>query len=593
MKVRCCLLFILFTATAYAQQATEYDTLVNTTLYTVSGKKVNPFLPFAGKTIRHIYIKPIGFESAVNDTNSLRKGIGIAAANNLHKNTRIKVIQNNLLFKQGDRLNPYLLSDNERYLRDLNFIQDALFIIQKIPGSPNEVNIVVVIKDVFSLGPGAGIGGTQKFNLELKDENVGGSGNRIAAGVLFDNNRTPRLGINAEFLKRNIGGSFINWGLGYKSYANAFNSNRNEEKQYYIRFEKPLVSQYLTWLGGLDAGLYKTSNAYLTDSLYNSDFKYSYYSIDAWAAYNFGTKKLRHTGIKSTVRKFLAIRAYHRNFTSAPDKTNQYYDGTYANYAAVLGSFSLFKQNFYRTTYIYGFGRNEDVPVGFSAALISGYSIRRDSQYNQLITRPYFGIEAQRSKYNQKGYYSFYTFRLGGHRYKGGWQDVDLLLNIDHFTRLKPIATNWYRRFFISGGFTRQFSPVLEQALQLKSNFGLPYFDFGYIPADMRTTLKTEAVFYHSKKWWGFGFAPFAFADMCLLKPTRQSFSKSEMYTAVGGGFRIRNEALIFGTIEARFSYYPHLLPGINHFKIKFNTNLRYKYNNSFYRKPDFVAPNS
>jgi hypothetical protein len=163
---------------------------------------------------------------------------------------------------------------------------------------------------------------------------------------------------------------------------------------------------------------------------------------------------------------------------------------------------------------------------------------------------------------------------------------------VDHFTRLRQINTRWYKRYFFSGGFAKQFVPVLEQSLQLRSPYGLPYFEYGYVSADLRAAVKSEVVFYHTKKFLGFGFAPFAFGDMVLLKPTKQPFGKSDLYSAVGAGFRIRNENLIFGTIEARFSYFPRILPNMNHFKIKFNTNLRYKYNSSFIRRPDFVSPN-
>lgn len=589
--------FLFFSLSTFAQQPAVYDTLVNSAVYTVTGFKVNPFMQFSGKTIRNIIIRPIGFGNSINDTDTgsiatVKKYFGLKIANSLHRNTRLNVIKNNLLFKEGDKLNPYLLADNERYLRDLNFIQDAIFRIRRVEGSTDQVDLVVVVKDVFSLGPDAGIGGTTKFNFGVKDENFAGTGSKLGAGIFFDGKRRPHVGFNAEYINRNIKGSFINWTMGVKTFNNAFNSNRNEENYYYIRFEKPLVSQYLRWLGTLELNYNKTNNGYLTDSLYLSDYRYSFYNVDAWIAYNFGTQRLRYTGIKSTTRKFLALRAFNQHFLKSPNKTELNYDGTYSNSSGMLASFTLFKQNYYRTTYIYGFGRNEDVPQGFTFSLIGGYSIRKDSLNDQSRTRPYYGFEMQRSKYNEKGFYSFYTLKLGGYRYQRNWEDFDLLVNVDHFTRLRPLNSKWYSRFFLSGGITKQFKPVLEQALLLRSQYGLPYFEFGNVAADFRGTVKTEAVFYRIKKLWGFGFAPFLFGDAALLKPTNENISKSDLYSAVGGGFRIRNENLIFGTIEARFSYFPRIVPFMNHFKIKFNTNLRYKYNNSFYRRPDFVLPN-
>ncbi len=555
-------------------------------------ERINPFLIYTGKTIRSVRIKSLGFETDINDTTLLKGGLGVVLGDALHKNTKLKVITNNLFFKAGNKINPYLLADNERHLRDQVFIQDAVIIVRRVKDDNDLVDILVMVKDVFSFGPGLGVGGTKKYKLELKEENLGGTGTRVAVSTLFDANREPKFGWGADFLQRNVRGSFINWGMGYKNYNNAFNSNRNEESIYYLRIEKPLVTQYLRWMGSFDLSVNKTSNAYLGDSLYQSDFKYSYYNIDGWVAYIFGSRKLMYTNLKSASRKFIALRAFHQQFNDIPEKNNVNYDGIYSDVSGLLASFSIFKQNYYRATYIYGFGRNEDVPVGFSASVIGGYTIKKDSLYDKYITRPYYGIEGQKGKYNQKGFYNSYTFRLGGRRYQGKWEDMTLLMYADHFSRLRQINTKWYRRYFLSGGFAKQFVPVLEQALQLRSPYGLPYFEYGYVSADLRAAVKSELVFYHTKKLLGFGIAPFAFGDVVLLKPTRQPFGKSDLYSAVGAGFRIRNENLIFGTIEARFSYFPRVLPNMNHFKIKFNTNLRYKYNNSFIRRPDFVSPN-
>ncbi len=552
----------------------------------------NPFLMYTGKTIRQVRIKSLGFESSLSDSTVMNGGFSVALGNTLHKKTSLKVIYNNLLFAEGDKINPYLLADNERHLRDLDFIQDAVIVVQKIKNEPDAVDLLVLVKDGFSIAPGVGAGGTKKYKLELKEENIGGTGSKVAVSGFFDNDRKPKFGYGADFLQRNIRGSFINWGLGFKNYNNAFNSNRNEESSYYVVIEKPLVSQYLRWMGAMNLSYNKTSNVYLPDSVYRSDFRYTYYNIDGWLAYNFNAGKMKYTSLKSSIRTFVALRAFYQHFNDVPEKSNVDYDGTYSNFSGLLGSFSIFKQNYFRTTYIYGFGRNEDVPQGFSLSLIGGYTIKKDSLYNKSRTRPYYGLEALGGKFNKKGFYSSYTFRLGGFWYKGKWEDFDLLLSGDHFTRLKKINDTWYKRFFFSGGITKQFVPVLEQPLILRSQFGLPYFEYGYIDADLRATVKSEVVFYHTKKYLGFGFAPFAFGDMSLLKPTRESLGKSDLYSAVGAGFRIRNENLLFGTIEARLSYFPRPLPNMNPFKIKFNTNLRYKYNSSFIRRPDFVTPN-
>ncbi len=587
------LLLTLFSA---AQQSSS-DTIFRAGANSAEvNRKTNPFIMYTGKTIRNIRIRNVGFEGDIKDSSKVNGGFGVHLGNALHKNTTKKVISNNLLFKEGEVLNPFLLSDNERYLRDLDYIQDAQILVQKT-NDPNSVDLLILVKDGFSLVPGAGIGGTKKYKLELKEQNLAGTGSLLAISSLYDADRVPKFGFGGDFLQRNIRGSFINWGFGFKNYNKAFTSKRDEEHLYYMRFEKPLASQYLKWFGALDLSYNNTINGYIADSTYNSFYRYKYYNIDGWIGYNIGAKRLMYKNKRSPVRKLFAIRGLHQHFTNIPDKETATNDGQFANTLGVLGSFSLFRQNFYRTSYIYGFGRNEDVPQGFTVSMIGGY-IKKDSLRLLTKTRPYLGAEFTAGKYSKHGFYSFFNLRAGGFTYKGNWEDFELLASGDHFTRLHKINDKWLRRFFFNGSFAKQFSNTLNAPLELISNYGLPYFyvpkDSAYEPprGDLRMTAKTEMVFYNTKKYWGFGFAPFGFVDASLIKAKGEKFGKSDIYTGLGGGFRIRNENLLFGTIEARFSYFPRTLPGMNSFKVKFNTNLRYKYNNSLVRRPDFVSPN-
>ncbi len=70
--------------------------------------------------------------------------------NSTHVNTNEKIIRKNLLFAAGDTISPLILSDNERILRQLPYIDDARIIV--VPVSDEEADIIVVTKDVYSIG---------------------------------------------------------------------------------------------------------------------------------------------------------------------------------------------------------------------------------------------------------------------------------------------------------------------------------------------------------------------------------------------------------------------------------------------------------
>ena len=555
-------------------------------------KKINPYIRYSGKTIRNIKIVRLGFEREINDTTKYNNNFGAIVANAFHKKTKATVISNNLFFGTGDKVNPFLLADNERHLREQPFMQDALIVVEKIAGNNDYVDVLVLVKDVFSLGGGANVSSTKYMQFELKDENLGGSGSKLAFNLLYDYDRKPKTGFGAEFLKRNIKGTFINWTVGFKSYNSAFNSGRNEESVFYSSFEKPLVSPYIHWIGTLDLSLNKTKNNYLADSVYLKDFKYSYQNVDGWIGYVFGHQQELRKHQQSRLRKFIAIRGLYRHFSFLPDTVIKRFDYRYTDITGVLASASIFRQDFFRTNFIYGFGRNEDVPEGFNLSLIAGWINKKDSIANNVRSRPYYALEGIRSHLNKKGFFSTYTLRIGGYAYKKNWEDLDILLNVDHFTRKKKIGNKWYYRQFYSAGFTRQILPVLNQPLYLNSIFGLPYFNNGSIQADLRCTAKTEAVFYNLTKFLGFRFAPFIFGDVCLIKPTKEKFSQSELYSAIGAGVRTRNESLVFGTIELKAFYFPRIIQDMGNWRVELSSNIRFKYSNILIRKPDFIVAN-
>ena len=159
-------------------------------------------------------------------------------------------------------------------------------------------------------------------------------------------------------------------------------------------------------------------------------------------------------------------------------------------------------------------------------------------------------------------------------------------------TSLKKLGNNWYQRTFITTGIAAQINPVFNAPLFLNSVYGLPYFNPENINSDLRSTIKLESVFYNLKKVLGFRFAPFIFSDFSLLKPTKGNFNKSDGFSAVGGGVRTRNENLVFGTMELKAYYFPRTNGDMNVWKIELNTNIRFKYNSTFIKRPDFVNAN-
>ena len=549
-------------------------------------KVVNPFLKYKGKIIRSIETVRIGFEYEIDDTNHLKENFGIRVTKIFHKSTTDKVIQRNLFFKEGDPLYPYLLADNERYLRELVFIKDARILVDYAEGSRDSVDVVILTKDVFSIGGNFSNSGTNKGRLELREENFLGSGTRLMVSGYYEKVRFPQKAIGAELVRRNIGGSFIDWVSGYKDYNYAFSSGRNQETVVYTRIEKPLVTPFIPSTGSLEWSYQRTRNVYDSDSLYNNDIKYAYYNLDAWFGYSLDSKRSLYANKEIRVHRFIALRGFKQHFLIMPIKYKAVLDYRFTDFTGTLASLNIFKQTFYKANFIYGFGRSEDIPEGFSIALTGGFVKKQE------FNRPFSGLDMSLANLKKKGFYVNYTFRIGGYYYRKRFEDVDILFNMEHFTRLKKMSSAWYQRTFVNAGFAAQVNPVLNAPLFLRSDYGFPYFNNGETNADLRIVLKTESVFYNTKKLLGFRFAPFVFGDVILLKPTKMGLNKTDLYSAVGGGVRTRNENLVFGTIELKGYYFPRVNGDMKGWKIELNSEIRFKYKSSFIRRPDFIIAN-
>ena len=538
---------------------------------------------FQGQVIRNINIKALNFGIAITDTNkNFSNGI-IKIANVLHRKTREHVIYNNLFFRKGQKVQPFLIADNERHLRDQPYLQDASIEIQRVPYS-DSVDITILVKDVFSIGGSITALGLNGTEISFSEENFEGFGDGLRIQTLYDNRRANHFGYGVEYAKRNLGGEFIDAYVGYQNFNRGI-TGRKEENISYLRLIKALVNPYMKWTYALDLTNHVNSNMYLSDSVYNNESHYRYYTIDAWAGFNVNLSGISLRLEDQRLRALFGLRVLQQQFTEIPLKYTGVHDYRYADLSGVLGSISVLRQDFYKTKYIYGFGRNEDVPEGVDITLTGGY-IRKEGR-----NRGYLGLAFERYYFSTNKHYFNFTARADGYFARNNFEDINLLANISYFNKLREIG-KWKQRTFVSLGVARQYNSLLNEPLFLESDYGLPEFSNGSTGGYFRATFKSEVVFYSPASILLFRVAPFVFYNASLFSAEKEPFSSSRLFTSVGAGVRIRNESLIFGTIEVRGYFFPRQDSNGQSFKIDINSNIKFKYNSQLIKRPEFVHVN-
>jgi len=539
-----------------------------------------------GKYIRNIIIRRLDFGIPLSDTSRKFETRLTHWANDLHYKTRKSVIQKNLFFKPGDRLVPYLIADNERYLRDLPYLRDADITVVSV--NKDSVDIVVLTKDVLSIGGAFRLHSTTKISVTISDANIAGTGQELLLRSLFDNTRVPKFGYGGEYNSRNIAGSFINWYGGYLSYSKNYASGFQNEETVYTGLVRPLVNPYVKFTYAAAAAWHETHPVYSSDTSYETNTMYRYYNYDGWIGWNTGALKFSSDFNRDNrIRTLLGVRYLQQSYTTVPFKYRTEYGYQFANLRAILGSVTIFRQDYYKVHNVLGFGRNEDIPEGADLSLITGWTKKVG------VERPYIGIDLQRYFFTEKESYFNYRLKADGFWRDKQLEDINLLFNIDYFTRLIRMGSKWSQRNFINGSISHQIKRVLNEPLLLQSDFGVREWHSDTLMAgDTRITLKAESVFFTPWELAKFRFAPFVFAHLCLFTPTEEKFAQSKWYNSIGAGLRTRNESLVFQTMEFRAFYFPNKNFVGEHWRLEFNSNVRFTYSRLFEKKPALLNVN-
>lgn len=531
---------------------------------------------FAGKVIRHIIIRNLSFGENVLDTATGIVSTLTRTADRLQTNTKDYIIRELLFVKKGQLVDPYRLADNERFLRDQNFIKDARIIVRHV--AEDSVDVYVRLRDVFSWGAEVQTSGIKDFKLSVYDANFLGMAQRLQYTMLYDRTRSPVIGSEVRYRKTSIAGSFINVDAAYTTIDRGASLGNENETAYYLKLDRPLYTPNARFAGGLELSWNRSTNVWEKPATIFSDYKYQL--GDVWLGYNIGVYKQKKEGEDHRRRRFVSMRYFDQQFIQRPKLDT--FDARYANKRYLLAQLNWYKINFYRTNYIYGFGRTEDIPVGMMRKLTMG-PVQVDS-----IRRWYVGWEYNHWLVDKRKNYWNYTLSLGTNFYKKQMQDNTALLNISWFSRLFEF-TKFKLRQSANISYSGIYDRHVYEPLYINNELGLERFNSDSVRANHRYSAGTETTLYTRWSILGFKIGFFAYGRATLMSPEQIGEWRGGFFPAMGGGIRTRNENLIFGTIEARFTWFPRTLYDVNNITLRIASNLRVKFSGSFVQAPWFA----
>lgn len=512
------------------------------------------YLPFQGKVIRHVSISSIEpFGSSLYDT--VQKNITPAgkALNSAHTNTWKYVIRHHILFKEGDRVNAQVLADNERQIRELGYIDNVrFFITESSPGS-DSVDILVMTKDVWSIGLYVRSITTSSVRMSVYDANFLGLGDKINVKFSAEGERAPFFRIDGcDYTYENIEGSFITGRIG-------FSQDNDGNKNAGIGFFRDLFSITTRWEGGISFDQSKKIESLNDSTTISSRFQEEL----AWGGLAFPLKEFQRPS-----RIIISESFYNRHFLDRPVVTAQS-DPFYFNTRDILTGISYSWNKSYITHYLSRFGQPENLPFGRLVQLNIGPSI------TDFTNRLYSCLILSAGDYIRRTGYLSVTTNIGGYFHKDCLEDGAFMVTVNYIPNLYTTRDKRYKfRTYLIGQYAFSFnrSPNNLDLYDLNSLFNVSGLKKDTaLEGSHCLGIKAATVNFTPWEWYHFRFAITSFIQGGVVAQ-QSDLLKGTLYGGVGVALAIKNDNLIFPPFRISFTFYPGSQPNIPPFWMDVNS---------------------
>lgn len=505
-----------------------------------SEQSETPFIQYQGKTIRKIKIlilQPFG--AKLYDTTLVASTWFEKTANRIHHSSRKSNIRKQLHIKPGDKVDASSLAENERLIRDLPYIEDAYIRVIPVSGTANLVDLEIQTKDQFSWGINFNVSSARSGNVELFNNNLYGLGHQLNNNIHLDSDEDQQFGYTGQYYIKNIGGRFVNSGF---TYQNTFQKE-------VIQFDliKEFESFYTKYAGGLSISrTLRTESININDPI-KSETPLNFNYANLWFGRSF---RLKSPTLFTRRKLVLAGRISGRYFFDLADEEPK--NLFFLNSTQYLASISLSQTQYFKSNLIYNFGRTEDIPYGHLIQLIAGYQEKELSQGGT-----YLGFNFEKAFHRTKSRsYLYNRFSLGGFLRKKKFEQAVLMGETKFVSRIRKLGRYRFRNFG-SLSYMLGIRRIPGEFIDLNNGNGIRGFKSDLARGNQRLHLNMESVAFSPHMMGGFLFAYFTFADIGIIGSNKRSIFTQDYYYGMGVGIRLRNENLVFKTIQLRFALYP------------------------------------
>lgn len=512
--------------------------------------KISKYNEYRGEKIDSIvFIRRNVFDERRKSKNSLDEFL-VDATDKMSVLTKVATIRKYLLFKEGDEVIPEEIIRSEAMLRDMPSISRANITLNK--DADGKLIAYVRTKDSWSLIAEARYRVINNSTITVSDLDFNGTGNRLDVVEYCNvNSKEWFKALGVEYTMPNMFGTYIEGEVGL-GYGRNFHDINLSATKYFVTPDD--------WAGGVKINRHNEEKDLSYERIFVSIDKHE---LKLWLGQSINISERWGDNF------FYTIKAEEVKFYDRP-----YYSATYSPYfhnrRDILGSFGFYKEKFYRGNMIYGYGSTESIPYGYIAEVIGGY------RFGEFDDAPYVGTRLKIANKVNIGYIAA-SIQLGSFlQDKTSLQSTILVTDLDYFSRLKDLSEGYYFRQFVNINFSSALRTLKGYLTEISFDNDMKLSSAAVNGwGTTRLQIRNESVFFTPYHVSGFRFTFFGYTDMGTIGYTKNPFTNS-FYGIAGCGIRVRNEALIFKTVQLKvmFAFKGHPDFRNNLFYLDSNTTL-------------------
>ncbi len=445
--------------------------------------------------------------------------------------TRDATIRQYVLFEQGQVVDPFLMADTERMLRDLDFIDDVRIILIPLAGEIESVAVVVETRDRWPFGAAGVVKDVGRYELNLYSSNIAGIGLRAESRLIFRDDLEPNVGYEGILRKRNIAGSFIRGELQFED------SYRRLHKG--MAFDREVAHPAINWVGGISWQRTRERDAGPDPD----DHELS----EVWVGKVIPLGRDRAS--EGTARSILvpAVRFSRKTFLDRPTVASDTLTA-FHNFQNYLVGLTFQRLKYYKTSYLFEMGETENVPAGVAVKISGGY---RDGEFRDR-TQAFF----QSSVFSVRNRGDIFSARadIGGFFNDGVYEDGGLIVRGAYVTPLLG-ADSWRVRIISILSYYLAINRTSDSVLNLGNSTGLRGMGDNQVLGNQRLVGNFECRLFTPVSVMGFRFMLLGFLDMGAVAGEEDPVLQAKYFGSMGLAIRIQNPELVLAPIQIRVAF--------------------------------------